>query len=371
MTNSYNTLEDASWGPAKTIASFFKQSEAIASVTDLFAYAEALHEVGRLRKALEITDLLTGRALSKASLCLVLILKSHILRELAQPIESERELRTACDLDVSVYPYIRLAEFQRERQRFSDSLETLSIAENKCSNNDEDTACAISYTRAVNFISLSRLDDAKTLLEQILHTSSRSDQIREILIDINNALSGQLQGLESGPISIVQIHNSSQNKLSLSNRQSYCYADALHQINRFDEALEECARLKEKLINKISGVNAHVLVLEGRIWTSLRQYKLAEDAFRKALILDDSTVSYVYLAGALARQECFAEAIQVLEKALLINGDTDEVLLNIALNRRAMGQLLEAKVSLELALLLTPDYTEAKEVLNDISAALE
>ena len=97
----------------------------------------------------------------------------------------------------------------------------------------------------------------------------------------------------------------------------------------------------------------------------------AEEWYRRALTsAPNQTAPYVFLAGFLASQERFAEACAVLERGTCATGDPDEVYLNLALNRRALGDLHGARTAAQRALEITPDYDEARKKLTDIEEAI-
>ncbi|WP_157678925.1 tetratricopeptide repeat protein [Methylovulum psychrotolerans] len=146
------------------------------------------------------------------------------------------------------------------------------------------------------------------------------------------------------------------------------YADALRQVGRKNEALQHYAHLATLPIPE--NKRWLVTLFKGQTLFEMGRFPEAEHAFRDACSHDPSTVPRVYLAAALAEQEQFAAAIGVLADALHCEGDTDEVLLNLALNQRTLGQLAAAQKSLEQALAITPDYTHAQTVLEDVNAAL-
>ena len=151
-------------------------------------------------------------------------------------------------------------------------------------------------------------------------------------------------------------------------RKLFDYADALREIGRFKDALNIYMTLEAASVPE-----AHrwkVALFKGQTFQDMGRIGDAELAFRDACKLNGSTVAPVYLAGSLSAQERFSEALQVLENARICPGDQDEVLLNIALNKRALGMLEEAKESLLNALILTPDYNDAIIILKDIDAAL-
>ncbi|MDD5271830.1 MAG: tetratricopeptide repeat protein [Methylovulum sp.] len=146
------------------------------------------------------------------------------------------------------------------------------------------------------------------------------------------------------------------------------YADALRQVRRYHEALQNYELLATLPIPK--GKAWLVPLFKGQTFFEMGRFAEAEQAFKDAGDDDPSTASRVYLATALRAQERFEAAIEVLTNALDCEGDRDEVLLNLALNRLSLGQWAAAQNNLEQALAITPDYPSAQTVLEDVRAAL-
>ncbi len=151
-------------------------------------------------------------------------------------------------------------------------------------------------------------------------------------------------------------------------RLLFDYADALRRVGRCKEAIAIYQKLEKDGVPEAR--KWLVFLYKGTTLREMGKFAESEEAFAEACRLDDSTVPRVYLAGVLAAQERFQEAIDVLKEGLDREGDRDEVLLNIALNQRTLGRLEEAKESLKSALLLTPSYPEALAILEDVKAAL-
>jgi tetratricopeptide (TPR) repeat protein len=172
---------------------------------------------------------------------------------------------------------------------------------------------------------------------------------------------------EPGPAETIVRFELGKNAFPTS-RMLFDYADALRQVGRHKEALQKYAELTAETLpeDKVW----LVALFKGETFLEMGKFSEAEQAFRDACHLELSTVPRVYLAASLAAQERFEEAIIVLSDALHCEGDHDEVLLNLALNQRTLGQLEAAQKNLESALTITPDYTSARVALEDISAAL-
>lgn len=171
-----------------------------------------------------------------------------------------------------------------------------------------------------------------------------------------------------GPAETIARFQARSGDVAPSDRELFDYADALRRVGRGHDALKIYGTLEGKGFP--DQWQSLVVLFKGQTFREMGRYAEAEGAFRTACELDGSTVPRVYLAGALAAQERFAEAAKVLEDAADLPGDPDEVLLNLALNQRTLGLLVEAQESLQQALLLTPDYPEATALLADVRAAL-
>ncbi|MCW1926650.1 tetratricopeptide repeat protein [Luteolibacter arcticus] len=172
---------------------------------------------------------------------------------------------------------------------------------------------------------------------------------------------------ELGPTETIRMFES-KSLDALSSFQSFEYADALRRVGRCKEALA--------IYQSLEGADVPakhkwlIPLYKGKTLQEMGRFAESEQALIEACRLDDSTVPRVYLAGTLASQERFHEAIEVLQDGLNREGDRDEVLLNLAFSQRTLGRLKEAKESLELALTVTPSYPEALALLEDVNAAI-
>lgn len=109
----------------------------------------------------------------------------------------------------------------------------------------------------------------------------------------------------------------------------------------------------------------------GDVYRDMLRPQEAERWYRQAVAsAPGTTAPYIFLAAFLARRERFDEACDVLERARGATGDLDEVNLNLALNRRALGDLERARAAVLSALEITPDYDAARQRLADIDAAI-
>lgn len=151
-------------------------------------------------------------------------------------------------------------------------------------------------------------------------------------------------------------------------RRLFDYADALRQVGRRQHALLKYAELADLPVpeSKVWLVSLYM----GETLYEMGRFAEAERSFRQACDRDSTTVPRVYLAGALAAQERFEEALVVLSNALSCEGDTDEVWLNLALNQRTLGDLKGAERSLIEALTISPGYPAALVALADVRTAL-
>lgn len=154
----------------------------------------------------------------------------------------------------------------------------------------------------------------------------------------------------------------------ITTRELFDYADALRQVGRREHALLKYRELGEFLVfNKKAWL---VDLYKGQTLYDMGKFAEAETSFRDACDGNPATVPRIYLAGALAAQERFEDALEILRSALDSEGDQDEVWLNIALNQRTLGNLEDAQNSLLEALSLSPSYEAAVNALADVRAAL-
>ncbi|HMJ64862.1 MAG TPA: tetratricopeptide repeat protein [Candidatus Binatia bacterium] len=109
-------------------------------------------------------------------------------------------------------------------------------------------------------------------------------------------------------------------------------------------------------------------LMYGEIKKNRGDFAAAEADFRLAADKrPDSTVPWIYLAGALAKQERFAEACDILRRALSADGDIDEVYLNLGNNLRALGDYAAARQCYVRAFEFTAEhYKEAEQALKDL-----
>ena len=172
---------------------------------------------------------------------------------------------------------------------------------------------------------------------------------------------------EPGPAeTIVRFERNSEEVVT--SRSLFDYADALRQVGRRQQALRMYQKLYALPVaeSKVWLVSLYI----GETLYEMGKFSEAEMSFREACDHDTTTVPRIYLAGSLAAQERFEEALLVLSEALSREGDRDEVWLNIALNQRTLGDLQGAERSLVEALTITPDYPAALVALVDVRNAI-
>ncbi len=179
----------------------------------------------------------------------------------------------------------------------------------------------------------------------------------------------EYQNTSSGPAETILRFETQFREYSLSSKKLFDYADAMRRVGRRNDAIKAYHTLDNLAVPESK--RWLIALFRGQTFYDMGKYLDAEIAFREACKLEKGTVPRVYLAGSLAAQERFNDAVGILAEAMEYPGDHDEVLLNMALNQRTLGLLVEAKLSLEKALSLRPDYTEDKDVLIDIDAALK
>lgn len=140
-------------------------------------------------------------------------------------------------------------------------------------------------------------------------------------------------------------------------------AENLRLIGRYKDAIE----VLRLLCDRPNGDSWLTSLQEGQIYTDQGNLEGAINCFKKAIQQNpNSTIGYVYLANALRLQERNLEAVRVLLSGAEIAGDPEEIHLNLALSYRALERYTEAIDALRKALLLNPDYEDARVVLRDL-----
>ena len=175
---------------------------------------------------------------------------------------------------------------------------------------------------------------------------------------------------EQGPVYIIARLERDINTESFTSKELFDYADALRQIGRKTKAITIYDSIDE---SSIPIVKQWLLPLyKGQTFLEMGKYDFAEKSFRHSVNKNPkSTVPYIYLSSALFIQEKFEDCISVLRNAIDLDGDRDEVYLNLAFAHRALGQLEDTALWLRAALSITNDYALASEGLTDVLQALD
>jgi predicted Zn-dependent protease len=144
----------------------------------------------------------------------------------------------------------------------------------------------------------------------------------------------------------------------------YIYAQNLLRVGRMSDAEKQLLALSMHPLKKPWLVDLSL----GEIESSRGNLQKAEEYFREALKKNPKcTVPYVYLAGALAHQERFQDACDILSEGVKTEGDVDEVYLNLGNNKRALGDYIAARQCYLRALEFSADrYKAAEEALLDL-----
>jgi len=148
------------------------------------------------------------------------------------------------------------------------------------------------------------------------------------------------------------------------NMAQFRYAQNLLRVGRLSDAEKQLLALSKHPLKKQWLVDLAL----GEIETTRGNLRKAEAYFREALEKNaESTVPSVYLAGALAHQERFEEACEVLSNALRAEGDLDELYLNLGNNKAALGDYASARKCYLRALEFSSEhYKDAEQALQDL-----
>ena len=133
-------------------------------------------------------------------------------------------------------------------------------------------------------------------------------------ITMHSAMKTELDNKNRGPAEIIKTFESLTPRPTKP-RALFDYADALRQAGRCREALQIYGQLESASIPEAK--RWLIFLYKGTTLGEIGRLAEAEQAFRESCRLDSSTVPRVYLAGTIATQERFQEAVQVLEEALL------------------------------------------------------
>ena len=129
-----------------------------------------------------------------------------------------------------------------------------------------------------------------------------------------------------------------------------------------------CPRSQETIFN-------HFMLLQIRYYKTVSDFE-AEEYWCRRIDIPSATYPHIFLGSCLSRQGEHDQAIAAHRKATEFpyeEGKTqpDEAWLNIALILRAKNDYQGALEAANKALAFAPDYSDAKEVADDVSAAIE
>ncbi len=148
------------------------------------------------------------------------------------------------------------------------------------------------------------------------------------------------------------------------------YGEALTRLARFDDGKRALDTANGLLIGDRG--KALVYGYRGRLSKYLGDYEAAEHWYRHAADLEPTSQAWqLNLGTVLRRQKRDPEAEACYRKALTLEGDRDEILLNLGYVQQARGDLEGAAQCYREALTSDPNYTEAKESLEDVLKAIE
>ncbi len=174
---------------------------------------------------------------------------------------------------------------------------------------------------------------------------------------------------EKGPVQTIVEFEMLPPTQQRTSRMLFDYADALRTVGRRRDAEKVYNALDLESVPEKKRWLVHLF--RGQLCQDAGRYGEAETLFRTAVSLNPlSTVPWIHLAASLAEQEKFEDAVSVLQGAEDLDGDQDELHLIIGYSLRTLGRLPEAQSHLRKALTITPDYPEALETLNDVTAAI-
>jgi Flp pilus assembly protein TadD len=148
------------------------------------------------------------------------------------------------------------------------------------------------------------------------------------------------------------------------------YGEALTRRARFDDARRALDTANGLLID--DGYKAVVYGFRGHLLTHLGDYASAEQWYRHAADLAPTNGGWqLYIGVTLRHQKRNHEAEACYRKALTLEGERDEFLLNLGYVLQARGDFEGAAQCHRDALTIDPQYTLAKEALEDVLKAIE
>jgi len=148
------------------------------------------------------------------------------------------------------------------------------------------------------------------------------------------------------------------------------YGIALVETGRYDaarKALSTATRLCPS--DKLRIPYAQI----GHLYKQKGNLRLAQKWYQKTIEADSrDAAGYIFMGSVFALQGKLNEAIQCHRKATRCKrGCVDEAYLNLGLVLRAKGELQLAQTALRKAIELDPEYTAAREAIEDVNAALQ
>ena len=144
----------------------------------------------------------------------------------------------------------------------------------------------------------------------------------------------------------------------------YRFADAEYILDSFPLDAGRPERLNHVIKKHYYQVKGDLMDLQGK-FTEAAEY------YQKLIDLEPrQTLGYIMKGACLAKAGEFETAKELHDMATHLEGDPDEAYLNLGLIYRAEGKLYAAKKAFMEALVLTPDYLEAQDGLEDVNEAM-
>jgi len=180
----------------------------------------------------------------------------------------------------------------------------------------------------------------------------------------------KLADLEDRPAETVELIRAASVIEPLSAPLRLHLAENLRIIGRFDEASEAFGTLKDTEVPPDTSWLVHLY--KGQLYVDLGHFDLGISSFQNAVLGNPTnTGPYIFLASAYARDRKPEKAIEVLLRALEVEGNRDEVFVNLGLNYRTLGNYVLAKDAFTEALKISPDDERTQHRLNDVIGALK
>ncbi|QDV72670.1 Photosystem I assembly protein Ycf3 [Planctomycetes bacterium K2D] len=142
-------------------------------------------------------------------------------------------------------------------------------------------------------------------------------------------------------------------------------AEALSDLARYEEAEQAYAKALEHMSD--DGKRLALAGL-GHLFRAAGDYEQAASWYRKAIDAAPNNAGYpIYLGAVLAKQGRLHEAEEAHRTALTCDeGDISEAYWNLGSVLRSRDRFADAAECFRAALLLDPDYAEAKAALDDV-----